>query len=686
VCRGAESFEMSPTPRVHLSVQRAIALFVSLASFAAAGLGPASALRSDDTYSADERAHWSLAPPAKILPPVPASQHERGWVRGPVDAFILERLERAKLAPAPEATRNVLIRRLALDLTGLPPTPEEIKSFRGDSAPDAYERLVDRLLADPAYGEHWGQHWLDVVRYAESEGFEYDRHRPGAWRYRDYVIRSFNLDKPYDQFVLEQIAGDEVPEGGDDALVAAGFHRLGAVRRNAGNSDVAFSRNEVLTEMTDAIGLVFLGLTVGCARCHDHMFDPIRQRDYYSLQAFLAATHEHDIPLGEADVVANWRSDNDRAQEEIKRLRALLDDAAGPDRERLTQELKAAQKRVPAPLPTISSVHNDMADRALIHVLERGQTERPGEAVAPRALGVMLQESAPALSPEIESPKRYLAQWIASPENPLAARVLVNRLWHYNFGRGIVATPNDFGVAGSGPSHERLLDYLANELVAGDWEIKRLQRMIVTSGTFRQATQSPNENAADKIDPDNTLLWRQNRRRLSAEQLRDSLLALSGRLNRQAGGPSVMPPVKQELIDLLYDPAQWQVTPDARQHDRRSVYLVAKRNLRLPMLEVFDQPDLQISCSRREASTHAPQSLELLNGELANDLARSFADRLRREAGDAPGQQIERAFLLAAGRLPTPLERDRSLAFLRQSPLEEFALAMFNLHAFLYID
>jgi len=474
--------------------------------------------------------------------------------------------------------------------------------------------------------------------------------------------------------------------------VAAGFHRLGPVRRNAGNSDVAFSRNEVLTELTDAIGASFLGLTVGCARCHDHMFDPIRQRDYYRLQAFFAATQEKDIQIGEAEAVKRWNEENDAIQAEIKRLKDLIDDAVGEDRDKLTYELKKVQKKAPTPLPTISSVANDAAKRTDVRVLERGQTEKPKELVGPRVLGVFLTSSVAELPADVESPKTQLARWLIDPEHPLTARVYANRLWQFQFGHGIVATPNDFGVNGGQPSHPQLLDYLANELVRGGWSTKRMQRLILESGAFRQNSESnvqgPMSKIADaeKIDPDDRLLWHFPRRRLTAEEARDAMLAVAGRLNGEFGGESVMPPVKKELVDLLYDPAQWKVTPDVREHDRRSVYLVAKRNLKLPFMEVFDQPDLLTSCARRQSSTHSPQALEMLNGELAGEMAEALSERLRREAGNDPVRIVERAFVLAAGRAPTATERKAAVEFARNQPLEEFALAMFNLNAFLYVE
>jgi hypothetical protein len=550
----------------------------------------------------------------------------------------------------------------------------------------AYEKLVDQLLASRHYGERWGRHWLDVVRFAETEGFEYDRHRPDAWRYRDYVIRSFNDDKPYDQFVREQLAGDEIAPNDPEGEIAVGFYRLGPVRRNAGNPKVAFSRNEVLTEMTDSIGAVFLGLTVGCARCHDHKFDDFSQADYYRLQAFLAQTQEHDIVLAEPKVKADWDAHTGKIQAEIKRIKQALETAEGTERQRMRAKLTQMQRSLPPPLPAISSVQDVPAERTAIHVLKRGDPDKKGKPVGMRVPAALSTMKTPELPPETKDPRTRLAAWINDPENPLAARVIVNRVWQYHFGQGIVATANDFGANGSGPSHPELLDYLAGEFLAGGRRLKPLHRLILLSGTYRQASRSPEGALARRKDPDDRLLGRFPRRRLDAEEIRDSLLTLTGQLNLRAGGPSVVVPVDRDLVGLLYDPGQWKVTPDAGEYNRRSVYLLSKRNLRLPFMEVFDQPDAATSCPRRAASTHALQALELLNGPTSHRLADAFAHRLEREAGSDHARQVERAYLLAAGRTPTASEKELSLKFLEKQPLREFALAVFNLNAFLYVD
>ena len=659
------------------------------------------AVEEKEDYLPEERQHWSFLPRANPQVPGFTNADHQAWVRTPIDAFLLRKQLEVGVGPATHADRVTLIRRLTFQLTGLPPSPQEVAAFVNNESPNAYEQLVDRLLASPHYGEHWGQHWLDVVRYAETEGFEYDRYRPGAWRFRDYVLRSLNEDKPYDQFVREQIAGDELRPDDHESLVAAGFHRLGPVRRNAGNPEVAFSRNEVLTERVDSIGLAFLGLTIGCARCHDHFYDPIRQKDYYRMQAFLAASFEENVVLADDQERAAWQKRHDEVTAEVKRIGKQLAKASGEEETPLRAELKAVQAREPKPLPTISTVRNNLSERTPTHLLERGDEFTKRERLTMRVLGVLLPDDVEGLPDATPNPKQQLAAWITNPDNPLTARVIVNRLWQVHFGAGIVSTPNDFGANGTEPTHPELLDFLANQLIENDWRLKPIHRMMLLSSVYRQVggsaevgvrsaeskniPQSPIPNP-QSIDPENRLLWKHNRRRLAAHEIRDAMLAVSGGLNRIAGGPSIMAPVDQELIDLLYKPSQWEVTPQERDHFRRSIYLIAKRNLRLPFMEVFDQPDFQTSCARRESSVHAPQALEMLNGKFSNHLAQVFAKRLRQEAGSDAAAQIDLAYHLTTGRSPTENEHRLSIAFLDKHPMREFALAMFNLNAFLYVD
>jgi hypothetical protein len=628
------------------------------------------------------RRHWSFRPVEKSRPP---DVRDPGWVRTPVDVFVLAKLEARGWKPAPPADRSELIRRVTFDLTGLPPSPEEVEAFVSDPSADAYERVVDRLLASPRYGERWAQHWLDVVRFAESEGYEYDRHIPDAWRFRDYVIDSLNRDKPFDRFLVEQIAGDEIAPDDPECQVASTFHRLGPVRRNAGNPEIALSRNEVLTDRTDILGTAILGLTIGCARCHNHKLEPISQKDYYRFQAYFAATEEHDIVLASPGEKAAWDSANGKIKEELALLKKRARKATGEERSRLKAEIEEFESRTPDPLPTIPGTWNDSAKRTPIHVLKRGVWESKGDLVGPRPPGVLVADDLPELAPDVPDPRTRLARWLVDPRQPLTPRVLANRLWQHHFGAGLVKTVNDFGTKGDRPSHPELLDWLAATLVEGGWRLKPVHRLLVLSNTYRQSGRSPMAAAAMRGDPENRLLWHASRRRLTAEEIRDAMLATSGRLDLKAGGPSVMVPVDPALVKLLYAPSQWRAASGPGSADRRSIYLFAKRNLRLPFFETFDAPTSLASCARRESSTHAPQALELLNGGLSNDLAAAFARRLAIESGGDPARLVDRAFRLALGRAPTPVERTVSLEYLRDQAPEEFALAMFNLNGFLYV-
>jgi hypothetical protein len=648
----------------------------------AALLLAAGASAQNENYTPGERRHWAFQP--RKQPVEPTFENER-WVRSQIDAFVLANLKQHGLAPAPPASRRTLIRRLTFDLTGLPPTPAEVEAFVRDPDPQAYEKLVDRLLDSPRYGEKWGQHWLDLVRFAETDGFEYDTHRHDAWRYRDYVIRSFNRDKPYDQFLREQLAGDEISRTDEEDRIAAGFNRLGPLRKNAGNQEVASSRTEVLMEMTNIVGSALMGVTLGCARCHDHKFDPIRHTDYYRMQAFFAATQPEDVQLASTEEQAAYKKEVDEIDARMKAIKKRMA-AEGAAEGDIEKQLAEIEDQKPEPLPSLFSVSNDPKNVTPIYVLARGDYRNRGQQVHARPLGVLLPNGTPELPDDAPNPRTWLADWLLAPENPLTARVIVNRVWLGHFGRGIVATPNDFGRMGSRPSNPDLLDYLANRFVEGGWKFKALHRELVLSSTYRQAYEHPDAQACHSQDPDNVYLWHFERRRLEAEEIRDAALAVAGKLNLKAGGPGVITPVDQELTNLLYKPSQWKVDRDDREHNRRSVYLIAKRNLRLPMMELFDAPDYQISCPRRESSTHAPQALELTNGQFANRMAAALAERLRKEAGTDPVRQVELAYRLATGRAPTATERALAVRFLRAGLLQEFALAVFNLNTFLYVE
>ncbi len=640
-------------------------------------------------YTPEQRGFWAFVKP--VSPPVPefSDAAGRAFVKNPIDAFVLARLRAAGLEPNGRADRATLCRRVYFDLVGLPPTPNEVAAFVADRASDAYEKLVERLLASPHHGERWGQHWLDVVRFAETDGFEYDTYRANAWRYRDYVVRAFNADKPYDRFLSEQIAGDELGPDNDEMLVAAGFNRLAPLRRNAGNQEVARSRNEVLTEMTNVVGAAFLGVTIGCARCHDHRFDPIKQTDYYRLQAYFSATLSKDVVRYTPEQRAAWQVKAGPITKEIKRTRAALDKASDDKKPELERILVDLEDQLPPPLPALFSVVEDLERRLPIRVLKRGEFDWPLGRVGMRPLGVLLPDRAPELSEDEKQPRSALARWMTDADNPLTARVMVNRVWMQHFGRGIVATPNDFGKNGARPSHPDLLDWLAREFVGRGFSLKAMHRLMLLSSTYQQASvpgAGPAQLAATSMDPDNILLWRANRRRLSAEELRDAILSVAGSLASKMGGPGVMVPIEKELVNALYKPSQWEVTSDRAEHARRSIYLIAKRNLRLPFMQVFDAPDMQVSCASRDQSTHAPQALELLNGDLANTQAELLAVRLRKQAGADPRRQVTLGYRLTTGRSPTVKELALAVEFLRAGSLREFALATFNLNAFVYVN
>ncbi|MBT5706519.1 MAG: DUF1549 domain-containing protein, partial [Verrucomicrobia bacterium] len=466
------------------------------------------------------RSHWAFQP----LPN--SSDREVGGlaIEQGIDSFVSNQLQQRGLGMAPPASQSDILRRLSFDLTGLPPNEEDQESFLNNSSPDAYSRLVDRLLASPKFGERQSQFWLDVVRFAESEGFEYDRHLPDAWRYRDYVINAFNSDMPFDRFLTDQLAGDEMEPTSTKSLSAAIFHRLGAVRRNAGNPDIALSRNEVLTERTDVIGAAVLGLTVGCARCHDHKFDPISQKDYYQLQAYLAASKEVNVDLASSKELEEWAENNKALEKKLTSLKRQQSKVKGAEKERLLSAIEALESTRPADLPKIPTIQNDFEKATKMHVLKRGVWELKGEPVGMKPLDVLVGEEGAGKTSDSINPRSRLAKWLTDPSHPLTARVIVNRIWQQYFGVGIVATANDFGRNGAKPSHPKLLDFLASELIRRDWQLKPIHRLIVMSQAYRQSARVEPSALAVRVDPDSRLLWRHTKRRLTGEELRDSML------------------------------------------------------------------------------------------------------------------------------------------------------------------
>ena len=687
-----------------------------------------------DPFTAAQRSFWSLQPVKKS--PVPTVR-DKAWVKTPIDAFVLAKLEESGLKPNPAADRITLLRRATIDMTGLPPTQQEIDQFLSDKSPNAWEKVVDRLLASPAYGERWARHWLDVARYADSNGFKADETRPNIWRYRDYVINAFNNDKPYDRFVKEQVAGDELYPGDPEALTAMGFNRNWIDESNA--AALYVRRQETLDDVTTVTGVAFMGLTYGCARCHNHKFDPILQKDYYRLQAFFANTSFGDGPLPDKDPALRKKHEDQQAlyNEKTKDIRtemakileplrrdklvsgshtfepevqtAILMDPAkrdplqammfhtaeprvtfdeepdartlrtlkGDDSKRyadLKKQLAEFDSLKPAPLAQGQYMIDISATAPETHVLLGGNPALKGEEVQPGFLSILDPTDAKITPPAgLKSTGRrsVLANWLTDPKNPLPARVMVNRMWNYHFGRGIVATPGDFGRMGSRPTHPELLDYLAATFVEGGWSMKKMQRMILLSNTYQQS--SGFEAKAAEADPDDNLLWRYPRHRLEAEAIRDSMLSVSGLLNPQMGGPGVFPPVPAGTISELSATAAaggWKTEKDVTQNNRRSVYIFVRRNLRYPMLQEFDSANTFESCDYRKPTVTPSQSLDLLNNDLVLDWARSFAGRVLNDSGLSPDAQVQRAFKLAYGRPPTAEEQKIASDFLaKQIPI-----------------
>ena len=783
---------------------------------------------------------------APARPEVPTAKNG-AWGRNAIDAFVLKQLQAKQLTPSPEADRRTLIRRVSFDLTGLPPTPEEVKAFVEDPSPDAYEKLVDRLLASPRYGERWARHWLDVVRFADTHGFEMNQPRPNAWPYRDWVIRSLNEDKPYDRIVFEQIAGDVC--GADEAtgfLVAGPWDQV----KSPDPVLTAQQRADELHDLVSTTGATFLGLTVGCARCHDHKFDPVSQTDYFRIVAVFAGVQHGERPLRRGDEAAREKeaavvrgklaaldakldrlapladpkargarphvsalrnvdrfepaeakfvrftvlstnnlepcldelevysagedprnvaiasggakatSSSDYPGNPIHKLEHVNDGRYGNGRSWISNEIGKGWVRVELPQATRVNrvvwgrdregkfadrlatgyrieVSTDGSEWSLVassddrqaydpkakppvlapvdlsaekqaleqklkeltvqpavyagtftnpaptHRLQRGDPMQPMEVVAPGALDAVSPKLELAADATEQQRRVALATWVSDPANPLTARVIVNRLWHHHFGRGIVATPSDFGKMGARPTHPQLLDWLATELVRQGWRLKPIHRLIVTSATYRQASASrPTEMAADA---DSTLLWRYPPRRLEAEAIRDSILFVSGKLDlpaRGAGGPGFNVFKPNDNYVRVYDPKDQFGPPEWR----RMVYQFKPRSQQDGTFGAFDCPDAGQTMPRRTTSTTPLQALNLLNGPFVVQQAGFFAERVKAEAGNERARQAERAFLHAFGRLPTETERDAAVTLVREHGLAALCRAIFNANEFVYVN
>lgn len=601
-------------------------------------------LPPEPPITAADRQHWSFRPLVRPDVPVVATTVVRlqNWPRQPMDAIILDRLLQAKLEPAPEADRRTLLRRVSFHLTGLPPRVEDLHEFVNDPDPDAYERWVDRLLDRPEFGERWAQHWLDLARFAETDGYEHDKIRPEAWRFRDWLIEAFNANLPYDEFLRQQVAGDELSP---ERRVATGFLVSGPDMPDVNVQEER--RTAFLNDLTSTVSSTLLGLQLGCAQCHDHKYDPLSQHDFY-------------------------------------RLRAFFDRGFEFKRDVLMAPLNGNKFDVPTAF------------------LLRGDFRRPSDIVEPGFPRIANPfDDRPSIARDRSNMRTELARWLTRPDHPLTTRVFVNRLWQFLFGEGLSPNSSDFGVMGEAPLHQDLLNWLATELPRREWRLKDLLRLMVTSATYRQASRLP-----ENVDGPTAERWRQSlerdalgrlhsrqrRQRLEGEAIRDAMLCATEHLNTRRGGAGVRPPLPPELLGTLLK-NQWVVTEDREDWNRRSIYLFMRRNLRFPLFEAFDRPDAIASCPRRNRSTIAPQALLLLNSELSFQYARDFAENLLRQRVSTDAERLDLAYQRTLSRLPNETEQRLALQFLSTETGTEpvvrwtdFCLTLFNLNEFVYVD
>ncbi len=659
--------------------------------------GAATVRRGQFRITDADRRTWAFAPVRE--PKLPAVKNAK-WGRNGVDRFVLARLEKAGLKPNPWADRRTLLRRATFDLTGLPPTPEETEAFQGDRRPDAYERVIDRLLASPSYGERWGRHWLDIARYADSNGADWNEVFPNAWRYRDWVIRSLNADKPYDQFIREQIAGDLLPSANEEQrlerMVATGVLVMGP--KLLAQQDRVQLGLDVIDEQIDLTTKAFMGITVSCARCHDHKFDPISTKDYYALAGIFKSTQTlgstlprnsrvmywHERPLVPETVVKNWETH----QQALRKMQDAMKKAKeATEKERLTAELKDLEAKAP-PAPALAMAVTE-AKPTTMRVHLRGNYRNLGDEAPRRFLTVLGGDMLPEV-PADRSGRLELAEWIASPRNPLTARVMVNRVWQGHFGEGLVRTPDNWGKLGEKPSHPELLDYLALRFVGDGWSLKKLHRHIMLSAAYQQS--SAHRADAYARDPENRLLWRMNRRRLEAEAIRDAVLHASGQLDPTAGGTLI---TKTLGFPVKEFPINFEVP-------RRSVYLPVVRGGVYPVLRGFDFADPSIVVGKRDRTTVSTQALLMMNSPFVLEQSRKFADSLGQLA-DTDRGRIEAAYRRALGRVPSSGEVARVEKFLdgyagelttkepdpekrRQEAWRAFSQTLFASSEFRYVD
>jgi mono/diheme cytochrome c family protein len=694
----------------------------------------------------ETRAFWSFQP--IVRPEVPAVSRQ-DWVHNPIDAFILAKLDAAGLAANPPADPGALYRRLHYDLLGLPPSPEAVEAFATAYAADpetTWTQAVDELLESPHYGEHWARYWLDLVRYAESNSFERDNAKPFVWRYRDYVIRSLNDDKPYDQFIREQLAGDELDQVTTDSIIATGYYRLGLWDDEPADPLLAFY--DGLDDIVTTTSQGFLGLTMNCARCHDHKLDPIPQADYYRFVAFFRNVRHYGQRSDESVTAASVRSiatpDEERAhsaeraewQDRVARLRRQLDTVEEQirphleggeidDFERDSERQRVIEKYVgelisreefreyrqtrerwsrasnnpPRSAQQALVVKESGRDAPVTHVLLRGNPTSEGDVVEPQFPEVLGFEAPTIVRPEhvqeSSGRRRALAEWIASPQNPLTARVMANRLWQWHFGRGIVRSTNNFGLQGDAPTHPELLDWLAAEFIERGWSIKSMHRLILTSNAYRMSSAA--QEAALAQDPINNLFWRFDMRRLRAEEIRDSILAVNGTLNLDIMyGPSIYPEIPEEVLAGQSNPGSGWNTSSEEDARRRSIYIHIKRSLQLPLLAAFDSADTDFTCPERFVSTQPTQALGMLNSEFLGEQANLLAEEVTEIAPEDERTQVRLALRRVMQHEPSDADINRGLALLESLRSEDglgdtaarkyFCLLALNLNEFVYLD
>ena len=697
----------------------------------------AEAHSSVPTVNEETKKWWSFQPVADVEIP---GVNDKSWPRNPIDNFVLSNLEEVSLQPAVPASKRALVRRAYYDLIGLPPTPEQVESFVANENADAYTNLIDELLDSPHYGEKWGRHWLDLVRYAESNSFERDGTKPFVWRYRDYVIRSFNEDKPYDQFLTEQLAGDEIENPTTDSIVATGYYRLG--QWDDEPADPLKAKYDDLDDIVATTSQTMLGLTVNCARCHDHKIDPIPQADYYKMVSFFEnirrygvrsdeSVHEASVKTiignGKPDEIATHQKLVDDVNQEIDMIVKLakpgFESVEHEDFQYEMNKLAIMEKRVgdqitkkqfasfrellkkrkslienPPGSLKVLCVKEDGVSPPASFIRVRGNPHVKGNAVEPGFISVLSPPEAVITKPSTESStgrRLAFARWVADPDNPMTARVMVNRLWQHHFGRGIVRTTSDFGFQGTKPTHPELLDWLASEFTNRGWSMKQMHRLIMNSNAYRMSSVYSPEGY--EKDPANDLFWRFNLRRLTAEEIRDSILAVTGQLNKEEMfGPSIFTVMPPEVLAGQSRPGKGWGKSSGMDRRRRSIYIHVKRSLGVPILTTNDAADTDSTCPVRFITTQPTQALGMMNSEFTNRQAKLFADQIRELVPEDRDEQVKTILQRVMQRPPTKQEIERGNELIQSwidqenatadQALEYFCLMTLNLNEFAYVD